>query len=85
LIHALENLAEAENAELRGLLFRKEYKVEDILRARELFYVSGSVEYLQSEIARLTAAAREALSILPDNKYKMLLLELADYLVDREK
>ena len=85
LLHALKNLPAAAAEELRGLLYCHEYTSCDIARARELFSAAGSVKYLQREICRLTDESCKALNTLPDSKYKTLLLELANYLITREK
>lgn len=85
LIHALKNLDAGSKKELQSLLGLPVYSASDIEKARGLFLQAGSVDYLQKTIEQKSNEAREALSVLPENRWKKLLETLTDYLVNRDK
>ena len=85
LIHALKNLDAGSKKELQSLLGLPVYSASDIEKARGLFLQAGSVDYLQQTIEQKSNEAREALSVLPENRWKKLLETLTDYLVNRDK
>lgn len=85
LIHALNHLPGAAKAELQALLGRNSYSANDIQKAQELFYQSGSVEKLLNAIKEFSHAAQAALDVLPESMPREMLKTLSDYLINREK
>jgi geranylgeranyl pyrophosphate synthase len=58
---------------------------EDIQAALQLIVDRGMVEAAQQEASNFVREAKEALQIFPDNEDRRNLIELADYIVERNK
>ncbi len=61
---------------------KDETKVQEVVAA---IRDSGAVEAAMTEAKDFTLKGQEALSILPHNKYRQAMLDLADYIVERRQ
>lgn len=84
-IHTLERCSEDDRKFLLGMLDRKEpFEESKIQRARDLFVKHGSIEYAQRFASKYVEAARGVLNSMElENEPRIKLLELSDYLSDR--
>ena len=62
-----------------------EQTAEDFNIALKLMKKYGAIEKTKSDALKWGKIAKEALSAVPDNNIKMILINLADYVVDRVK
>ena len=58
---------------------------DEVRAAVEAIKESGAIESSTAEAKRFAARSREALSILPPNEYRQAMLDLADFVVERQK
>ncbi len=85
-LYAYKNGDEKQRRRILELLGKKDLTREELEEIREIFRETGSLEYSQQLMERLVAEAKEAIK---DSNVaeptKTILLELADYMVRREK
>lgn len=77
MIHAMANGAKIE------IFGRKNATSDEVEAALETLRASGSIAYARKKAVSLVSEGKEALAILPDSDAKVLLLELADYMISR--
>lgn len=82
--YAAKHLSPAGKKRLEALTHCPSYTPEMIEEGRALFQESGAVDFLLQKISFLTARARGNLERLPQNEYNLLLLELLEYLLERD-
>lgn len=58
---------------------------EQIRRTVKMIKESGAIEAAMLEACQFARRSQEALNSLPDNKYRQALLDLADYVVERQQ
>jgi geranylgeranyl diphosphate synthase type I len=69
---------------LLACLGNKNLSNEDLLQAREVIRSCGALNAIEEMAKECIKKAKESLRQLPDNKFRALLEELADYLIQRE-
>jgi geranylgeranyl diphosphate synthase type I len=84
LIHCLNRCSKDDRDFVLGLLNRRgAYLQEETSRLRGILEKHGSLDYANEKVLRHTAAAREILGPLAENRAKSRLVELTDYLSAR--
>jgi geranylgeranyl diphosphate synthase type I len=84
-VHSL-NTATGDDKKLLETIFGNSNASEqDVKRAYDLFKKLKSVEYAKNTALNYSAQAKKALGVLDDSEAKKILLELADYVMKREK
>lgn len=83
-LDAMEHLPESGRRELLGLTGLPDYPMDTVRKIRTLLQESGAVERLLKQISDYTDQALTCLSVLPDNSYRQLLIDLTAYMLDRE-
>ncbi len=84
LLKTLELLPPAKAAELYQMLGRASYTEQDLNKVRDFMRNSGAEKFVLERASKLTEQARAALLRCPDNRYRELLDQLLDYLVERD-
>jgi geranylgeranyl diphosphate synthase type I len=77
MIHALDHGVEV------GVFGKKDAARQEIEEALSVLEKSGSIDYARSRAANLVNRGKQALDALSDSPAKMLLLDLADYMIRR--
>jgi geranylgeranyl diphosphate synthase, type I len=77
MIHALEHGIEVE------VFGKKDATPQEIEKALYVLEKAGSIDYARSRAADLVNRGKRALDALSDSPAKMLLLDLADYMIRR--
>jgi geranylgeranyl diphosphate synthase type I len=77
MIHALEHGIEVE------VFGKKDATPQEIEKALYVLEKAGSIDYARSRAADLVNRGKRALDVLSDSPAKMLLLDLADYMIRR--
>lgn len=77
MIHAMANGAKIE------IFGRKNAASDEVEAALEALRASGSIAYARKKAVNLVREGKEALAVLPESDAKVLLLELADYMISR--
>ena len=85
LLKTFENLKPDLKLHLAGMLGLDEYDENILKQVRQLMTDCGAEAYVREKTEKLSAEAKKILMQLPDNNYRSLLLELTDFLVNREK
>jgi geranylgeranyl pyrophosphate synthase len=57
---------------------------DELQRAREIIKDCGALTAIEEMAKDCIKKAKESLQLLPDNKYRQLLNELADFLIQRK-
>ena len=79
-------LASAADREKRlGYIGRETYSDADLDDVRRIMRDSGAAASNEAEAARLAEQARNILRSFPDNPYRQHLLDLVNFLIDRER
>ena len=81
---ALRNANEAQNHAIRQILGKKDATAEEIQKTTQLIIDLGGVEKAHSIAMDYINRAVPKLDALPDSRYKDLLYEWANYMVDRD-
>ena len=76
-LHALEHAKDA--TPLKKALGNKEATKEEIIKAVKFLEDTGSIQHAKDYAMQLSKDAKEAISILPDNEAKGILMDLADF------
>lgn len=84
-IKALEELRGEKKEKLLLILDKAENSEAEVRAAVDLMDECGAIDYCRKKAASLSERAKESLSILPKSQAKDSLLELADFVVAREK
>jgi geranylgeranyl diphosphate synthase type I len=77
MIHALEH------GIVLDVFGKKDATPKEIEEALEILEKAGSIEYARAKASNLVIKGKQALEILPDSESKTLLLNLADYMIQR--
>lgn len=85
IIYALERLGDEERERLRYLIGRRDASPEELREAAELIKKSGAVDYAEKLAEEYMKRAVAALTVLPENRYRRLLEELAVFAVRRTR
>ena len=77
--------AHPEDKTVSTVLSAQGKRDDEIRAAVEAIKESGAIESSTAEARGFAARSRDALSILPHNKYRQAMLDLADFVVERRK
>jgi len=83
-VHALENLAEADANKLKSILSAGELDDENFDLAVSLIEKAGSVDYAKSRVEELSREAKESIASLESSEAKDILIALSDYIIRRD-
>ncbi len=84
-IYALERLGDEEKEQLLSILGRRDAARSELERAAELIKSTGAVEFAERVARDYAERARRALEGMPDNDARRALLELLDFVVERQR
>ena len=82
-IHFLE--AHPGNETVTRVLDSHDEGDHEVRAAVEVIKGSGAIESSTAEAKRFAARSRDALSVFPHNEYRQAMLDLADFVVERQK
>ncbi|HCE42012.1 MAG TPA: hypothetical protein DET40_00495 [Lentisphaeria bacterium] len=85
LYHTWKNLDSSGRKRLLSLLGKPSYSAKEMELARKMIRESGAERKVLKRAEFLAYSAKNILMDFPDNKYRRLLLELADFLTSRDK
>ncbi len=85
LLTTLQMASETDKATLTGLIGRGEYSKNDLDTVRRIMHDSGAVAMIDAETAQLAERARNLLREFPDNVYRQCLIDLINFLINRER
>jgi len=84
-VHSFNNAAGDDKKLLKGIFGNKNASEQDIKKVFELFRKTKSLEYAKNTALNYSAKAKKALDVLDDSNAKQILMDLADYSIEREK
>jgi len=85
ILNTLQRLNDNDSNKLLSYIGTPKISSDDLLEIRSLVKKSGAEKYILKKSDILRNYAEKSLAGFPNNKYKSLLLELNDYLVDRKR
>ena len=85
LLDTLRLASAADRENLLGYIGRETYSDADLDDVRRIMRDSGAAASNEAEAARLAEQARNILRSFPDNPYRQHLLDLVNFLIDRER
>ena len=85
LLDTLRLASAADCEKLLGYIGRETYSDADLDDVRRIMRDSGAAASNEAEAARLAEQARNILRSFPDNPYRQHLLDLVNFLIDRER
>lgn len=85
LIDALRMATAADRDRLLGLLGRAEYSPAEMSEVRRIMRESGAAAANEAESGALAEQARNILRTFPDSVYRQNMLDLVNYLINRER
>ena len=85
LLDTLRLASAADREKLLGYIGRETYSDADLDDVRRIMRDSGAAASNEAEAARLAEQARNILRNFPDNPYRQHLLDLVNFLIDRER
>ncbi len=85
LIHALRSCSDADREVVTAIIEKDELSSEDFRLVSELVNVHGGIDYTVAKARRCVDACRHHLSCFPAGACKDALLELAEYVVTRNR
>lgn len=83
LLYAIQSNSDERNAQMRSLLMNQSLTDDQISVLIEYAKEMGGIEYAEAMMQKLKDEALQALSIFPDSKVKGVLVDLLDYIIDR--
>lgn len=84
LLYAIQSNSDERNAQMRTLLMNQSLTDDEISMLIEYAKEMGGIEYSESIMHKLKDEALQALSLFPDSKVKRVLVDLLDYIIDRD-
>ncbi|BEP18511.1 geranylgeranyl diphosphate synthase [Pyrofollis japonicus] len=85
IIYALSQLEGEEKEKLMSVLGNRQANREELEEAANLIHKSGAIEYAEKLANEYAEKAISALSVLPDNDAKKILIDLARFAAQRTK
>ena len=85
LLDTLQLASAADREKLLGYIGRETYSDADLDDVRRIMRDSGAAASNAAEAARLAEQARNILRTFPDNPYRQHMLDLVNFLIDRER
>ncbi len=84
LIHVLKNSREKDKAYIESVFAKQRITQGDFDRVRKIIEKNGGIAYTMDATRKHLDKAKKHLDIFPASQYKTALLELADYMLNRE-
>lgn len=84
-VKAMELLKAGERNEFMEILNKQEKTDADINRAVELIKKCGAIDYCKNKEAHVIERAKKSLDVLPDSPAKQDLLNIADFIIKRDR
>ncbi len=84
-VHSINNAEGIDKKELLKIFGNKNASDEDIRKIYKIFEKTGSIEYAKKEALEYIDNAKKSILILPDSESKQILMNLADYAIERKK
>lgn len=84
-IHSLKNAPENEKKRLLEIISSNTDSQQEIAEAIDIMKRNGSIDYAREQAERFTKEAKDSIKDLPESDAKKALLEVADYILKREK
>lgn len=85
LIHTLQRCTPAECELIAEVVVKEVLEEADVRAVSDLVHAHGGITYAARRAADYVAASKSRLDVFPDNPAKQALLELADYVVSRNR
>ena len=82
-IIAIKGLASDESGRLLEILKDENNSQDDIVEAIEILTKCGAIEYARTLALKSVDEAKEVLEILPDSSFKQVLVDIADFVLER--
>lgn len=83
LLYAIQSNNDERNAEMRELLMKQTLSDAEIAVLVEYAKEMGGIEYAEQTMQRLKQEAVDALALFPDSDIKDLLMQILDYIIER--
>lgn len=83
-IKTLEKATSEESSKLKKILSSGTKDSEDFDYVIRLFKKYGALDYSKEIATKLVKEAKDSIKSIPENKYKAALLEIADFVINRE-
>ena len=83
--YAMKNGNEEEKAKIKEVILKENPSKEEVKEVIEILKKTGAVEYAKEKAKRYVDEAKKTIEKLPDSKAKDALIELADYMITRER
>ena len=83
LLYAIQSNSDERNAEMRALLMKQSLSDAEIAVLVEYAKEMGGIEYAEQTMQRLKQEAADALVVFPDSEVKYLLMQILDYIIER--
>jgi geranylgeranyl diphosphate synthase type I len=84
-VHCLNNASKDDKKVLEKIFGNQKATDEEVKQVFELFKKIGSIDYAKNNAIKYCERAKKAIQILPDSQAKEILMELANYSINREK
>ncbi len=84
ILNALHNGASADRKALASIVRKRKNSAEEIRRAQEIIVASGAIAEARNKAAEFGERAKSQLGILPPGPYKLELIRLVDFVLQRE-
>ena len=85
LLDTLRLASDADREKLLGCIGRETCTDDDLNEVRRIMHDSGAAAANAAEASRLAEQARNILRSFPDNPYRQYMLDLVNFLIDRER
>ena len=83
LLYAIQSNNDERNAEMRELLMKQSLSDAEIAILVDYAKEMGGIEYAEQTMQRLKQEAADALALFPDSDIKDLLMQILDYIIER--
>ena len=84
-VHCLNNAKGEDKKTLEKIFGNLDATDDEIKKVRKIFENTGSIKYAKDTAIKYISDAKNYISILPDSDSKKLLINLADYAIERKK
>jgi geranylgeranyl diphosphate synthase type I len=84
-VHCLNNASKDDKIVLEKIFGNQNASDQEVKQVFELFKKIGSIDYAKNNAIKYCERAKKAIQILPDSQAKEILMELANYSINREK
>ncbi len=84
-VHSINNAGEQDKKIFEEIFGNKDATDEDIHKVYGIFKKTGSIDYAKKTALRYIDDAKKSIEALPDTESKQLLMNLADYAIERKK